>query len=259
MRFTSRLSAIAFFLSIAASGNAQAGEPPASRTITFRAADGVELYAELFPAKRVAAPVVLLFHQAGASGRAEYATIAPRLQKAGYNVIAVDQRSGGEGFGGHNRTVDGLNVKKIPYCEAYPDLEAALSVPAREGFDGPLFVWGSSYSAALVFKLATQHPNQISGVLSFSTAAGQSMAECRAEPFFEGMKVPAIAFRPASEMESPKVWEQAGRLAEAGIEVVVVAGGVHGSSMLVAERCDCDVEPGWKKVMDFLATNPGRS
>jgi len=259
MEFSSRLSTIALFLSAVVSGFAQAGGLPASRTIIFQAADGVELHAELFPTNRASAPVVLLFHQAGASGRAEYATIAPRLQKAGYNVFAFDQRSGGERFGGHNRTVDGLNGKKVPYCEAYPDLEAALSVPAGEGFDGPLFVWGSSYSAALVFKLAAQYPAEISGVLSFSTAAGSAMAGCRAEPYLEGLKVPAIAFRPASEMESPKVQRQAERFAEAGIEVVIVGGGVHGSSMLVHERCNCDVEPGWTDVMDFLATNTGGS
>jgi hypothetical protein len=40
-------------------------------------------------------PYILLSHQAG-SNRAEYAPIAPRLVKPGFNCLAIDQRSGGE-------------------------------------------------------------------------------------------------------------------------------------------------------------------
>jgi pimeloyl-ACP methyl ester carboxylesterase len=40
----------------------------------------------------------LLFHQGGASARGEYGPIIPRLLSAGYHVLAVDQRSGGDRF-----------------------------------------------------------------------------------------------------------------------------------------------------------------
>ena len=67
-------------------------------------ADGVKVYGEFWLATDPQAPLILAFHQAGSS-HAEYAPLVPRLNRAGFHVLAIDQRSGGDEFGGKNRTV----------------------------------------------------------------------------------------------------------------------------------------------------------
>ena len=49
------------------------------------------------------APLIVLCHQAGGS-RGEYREIAPRLNKLGYQCLAIDQRAGGQVKGVVNET-----------------------------------------------------------------------------------------------------------------------------------------------------------
>src|SRR5947207_2393321 len=79
----------------------------AAEAVSFAAGDRVAVFADYYPAEREAAPIVLLFHQAG-SNRGEYATIAPLLVKLGFAALAVDQRSGGTAWGRANETVQHL-------------------------------------------------------------------------------------------------------------------------------------------------------
>jgi dienelactone hydrolase len=132
--------------------------------INFNAADGTQVFAELYSTGNTSQPIVLLFHQANAN-KAEYSDIAPRLVEAGFNALAVDQRSGGDGYGGENLTVNTLG-QSAGYLEALPDLEAALAWATESGYQ-TILVWGSSYSSSLVFLLTAEHP-EIAGVLSFS-------------------------------------------------------------------------------------------
>jgi len=199
------------------------------------------------------APTILLFHQASANGRAEYATHIPRLLEAGYNVIVADQRSGGERFGGTNRTVDARGGQSTGYCEAYPDLEAVLQYAVDHGFSGPRFAWGSSYSAALVIMLGVDHADELAGVLAFSPAAGEPMGDCQPNDLFVKLKIPALILRPGREAEVESVQKQMKIVRDAGLQMYVAANGVHGSSMLDAERVQGDVAAHWAVVLDFLA------
>ena len=53
--------------------------------------------------------------------------------------------------------------------EALHDLEAALQWAKSSGQTGPIMVWGSSYSAALVFLLAASHRRgEVKAILAFS-------------------------------------------------------------------------------------------
>ena len=74
----------------------------------------------------------------------------------GFHALAIDQRSGGERWGYENETVNKLG-ESTKYLAALPDLEAALKWKADGGYGGKTLVWGSSYSAALVFLLAAEH------------------------------------------------------------------------------------------------------
>jgi dienelactone hydrolase len=135
---------------------------PAVQPITLTAVDGVTVHGRLYKAERPRA-LILLFHQAGSS-KDEYATIAPRLVKAGYSALAIDQRSG-DGLFGPNETAAGLG-RKAEYLDALPDLQSALDWAQKQKV--PIILWGSSYSSALIFPLAAADPEGIVALLSFS-------------------------------------------------------------------------------------------
>ncbi|MDB5710816.1 MAG: hypothetical protein JWL96_2886, partial [Sphingomonas bacterium] len=133
----------------------------APTNVTLRAGDGLTVFARLYAAKKPKA-LILLFHQAGSS-KDEYATIAPRLAKAGYSSLAVDARVGGTLFG-VNETAAAL--KTTDYIEAQKDMQAALIWAEPQNL--PIILWGSSYSASLVFPLAQVNPGKVSAILTFS-------------------------------------------------------------------------------------------
>ena len=197
-------------------------------------------------------PTIVLFHQASASARGEYKDIYPKLVSEGFNVLMVDLRSGGSKFGGINKTVKQLNNKKFSYCEAYPDMSATLSWLKTQNLSGPVVVWGSSYSAGLAFKLTAENKD-IDGVLGFSPASGKPMQGCRPDGYLEKIAVPAIAFRPASEMEYGSVKAQADIFKTHDIPYVSIKDGVHGSSMLVEERTKHNMQHAWHQVLTFLS------
>ncbi len=218
--------------------------------ITFTAHDEGLVYADLHLSdQQTNTPLIILFHQAGANGRAEYANIIPKLTAKGYGLLVVDQRSGGKQFGGENRTV-AARGEKTDYCSAYPDMEAAL-IYAQTKTSGPIFVWGSSYSAAMVLKLASEHGSDIAGTLSFSPASGAAMGACSAKLFTAAVTIPTIAFRPDGEIAFVGTEEQA-LFEESGHDYYIAKDGVHGSSMLDPSRAKGDVTPTWAAVWAFL-------
>lgn len=228
----------------------------AAEQIEFNAADGVRVFGDLYTSSEgKGAPVILLFHQAGSDARGEYAGIAMRLQKQDYNVLAIDQRSGGTRFGGVNRTMAGLERQDYGYCEAYPDLEGALHFVRAKGFDGPLAVWGSSYSAGLVFQLGAENSNDVDAILGFSPASGAPMADCPLTPFLPDLQVAALALRPQREFEIESVQAQMQAFEAHGVQTYVADPGVHGSSMLNEERVKASTEETWQVVLKFLSEN----
>lgn len=231
-------------------GAAQAAAP---RAVRFAAADGATVFADLQLASGSGeAPLVMLFHQAGASGRGEYAEIVPRLLDAGYSVLVVDLRSGGGRFGGINRTVARRRGGDPGYCAVYPDLEGALRYAQTAGRWNGIVAWGSSYSAALVIQLAAKHPDDLLAVLAFSPASGGPMEACAPDLFAANVTIPTLVLRPEDEMRTPRTRRQLERLADLGFETFVANDGVHGSSMLVEGRARGPVEATWETVLGFL-------
>ena len=149
-----------FLLIALLSGRAVAREP-----LTLHAADKVTVYGTLSKARAENDKVLLLFHQAHAS-RHEYDALIARFNQLGYDTLAIDQRSGGDLFGGHNQTVQTLG-KSADYLDAAPDLDAALAW-ARGRHYGTIVAVGSSYSSALVILLAARHPAGLTAIASFS-------------------------------------------------------------------------------------------
>ncbi len=141
-----------------------------SQTITFASLDGIVISADLYtPHQSKETPLILLFHQAGSS-RGEYIDIAPRLNNLGFNCIAVDLRSGDYSRGIDNQTALRASNAGLPtrYSDALPDIISAIHYARKKFPDSPIIIWGSSYSAALVLKVAGDHPQLVDAVLAFS-------------------------------------------------------------------------------------------
>lgn len=128
--------------------------------VTFAAADGVTVHGDY--QGDGAGSIIVLFHQAG-SNLHEYDPIAADLNAAGFDTLAIDQRSGGQAYGADNQTAAAAGGD---FLAAYADMEAALAWAGAK--QGPAIIWGSSYSAALVFHLAADHPQDVRAVLAFS-------------------------------------------------------------------------------------------
>ncbi|MEL7487664.1 MAG: alpha/beta fold hydrolase [Pseudomonadota bacterium] len=224
-----------------------------AETVTTTAADGTTVYGETyFGELSEAAPVLSLFHQARSNGRGEYGPLTDWLNGLGYRVIAWDQRSGGSTFGAANRTADGASGPK-GFCDAYPDLEAALDYAKKTAAGAPVVVWGSSYSAALVFQLAANHPEDVAALVAASPASGGPLRNCGVDDALPSLKSPALALRPRTEYRG-RAKDQADRLRAAGVSVIVVEKGVHGSSMLVDDRTRNDMSGARADVADWLSS-----
>ena len=236
--------ALAFVASLVA---AHVGAEP----VTLTAADGVKVYGEVWRAAGAKPPLIVAFHQAGSSS-AEYAPIAPRLVEAGFTVLAIDQRSGDGAFGGSNRTAAALG-REAAYDEALPDLEAALAWAKADAKGAPVIVWGSSYSAALVFVLAARHPGDVSGIVAFSPGeylAGKNAVRAAAAkvsvPVFidQASSADEIA-RSAAILKAVKGADKQQFRAKAR--------STHGSSTLRADANAGGAEAHWQAVLAFLA------
>lgn len=138
-------------------------------TISFKANDGLMITADLYMQHESSAPFIVLYHQAGYS-RGEYRSIAPKLNAMGFNCMAVDQRSGDKVNGVMNQTHKGAVEANLPteYLDAIPDLEAAYLYVKYSVKPEKIILWGSSYSAALMFYMGNVHHDNIAGILSFA-------------------------------------------------------------------------------------------
>ncbi len=220
-----------------ASEMAHEGQSPDGQDVATTAADGGKVFGTAyFDGLPEDAPVILLFHQARSNGRGEYGPLISWLNGLGFRVIAWDQRSGGGLYGGTNRTV-AAHGGSTGYCQAYPDLEAALAFARAQYHPRKLLVWGSSYSGGLVFKLAARHADEIDGVVAFSPA----FAVCGTDRDWRKVRLPILVVWPDSEARGSYASRIIAGLREKGAQVIIVQGGRHGSSTLVDSRTGQDM------------------
>ena len=222
----------------------------AAQDLTLTASDGVKIHAQVSRAAKPLAPIILAFHMAG-SNLSEYASIVGKLNAAGFTVLAIDQRSGGSGFGSRNETVNRLG-RSTSYDEALKDLEAAHAWGVSAAKGSPVLVWGSSYSAALVFVLAAQNPATIAGVLSFSP--GEYLSDKnRVHAAARSVRVPVFVSQSSSSGEV----EQARSIfavinTNEKTHFVPAVPGVHGSSSLREDANPKGAREYWSAVLQFL-------
>lgn len=162
------VSTFCFLLGLAASGPAFAAT---FRTVEFPSdQDKLTVTADLYYDGKADKPFALLFHQARSS-RGAYREIAPLLTARGFNSMAVDLRSGREAAGVRNETAARARgqAKEVTYLHSEPDMRAAVRYVRSLGVS-KIVLWGSSYSASLVLKLAGEAdlPLAVAGVVAFS-------------------------------------------------------------------------------------------
>lgn len=223
----------------------------AAETIKTNAADGVEVYGEAYYGELPeTAPLIALFHQAGSNGRGEYGPLVAWLNGLGFRAIAFDQRSGGGRFGASNRTAADASGPK-GFCDAYPDMEAGVAYAHAAAKGAPLIIWGSSYSASLVWRAGADHADKIDGIAAFSTATGGPLDRCGARAHLARIDDRALAVWPQSERA------QATRLKPLldakAVAIEIIPDGVHGSSTLVDARTGKDMESARAIVAAWLA------
>jgi dienelactone hydrolase len=213
----------------------------------LKADDGVIVHGAFYRSPNPKA-LILLFHQAD-SNKDEYSSIAPRLVAAGYSALAIDQRSGGRMFG-INETAAALG-HTADYLEAKRDLQAALSWGEQQKL--PVILWGSSYSASLVFLVAAEHPESVRAVLAFSPGEYfSSPTAVRNAAALVNAPIYATSADDRDEIEAARTI-LAVSPAKLKHQYVPRSGGVHGSSTLIAARDPDGATDNWHAVLAFLA------
>ena len=237
-----------------AANAAVAAEPIPPSSFWLRANDGLTVRGTIYRAEKPKA-IILLFHQAGSS-KDEYATIAPRLVQLGYSALAIDQRSGGELFGKNETAAVARQPASVgrpeglEYLNAKPDLQAAVDWARRENL--PIILWGSSYSASLVFPIAAENAGQIKAVLAFSP--GEYFADKHlVENAAKQLTVPVFVTSAADPEEIKAAKAIADAVPGGNATAYAPKDGIHGSSTLIAARDPKGAEANWQAVLAFLA------
>jgi len=242
MNYIPRLLSLVLMLASCAS-TVSAGE-----AVTFLSEDGLLITADIYaPYQNSKVPIIVLFHQAGSS-RGEYAEIAPWLNALGYNCMAVDQRSGEYSRGVENETAlrAGKENRPTAYADALPDMKAALVYARGQYGTNGVIAWGSSYSAALVLKIAGDSPGLVDGVLAFSPGeyfkrAGKSATWIQSSA--EHIKTPVFI---ASSRKEAGTWAAIFAAIESADKVSFIpeTEGRHGSRALWEKYPDSDAYRG---------------
>jgi dienelactone hydrolase len=134
--------------------------------VTFKSSDSLLISADLYE-NDSKLPYIIMFHQAESS-RGEYLEIAKRIQKLGYNCLAVDLRSGLESNFVKNETAKLATAKGVipSFIDAKKDMEAAINYVYKKS-NKKVILMGSSYSASLSLILAKENEN-VRAVVAYS-------------------------------------------------------------------------------------------
>jgi pimeloyl-ACP methyl ester carboxylesterase len=217
--------------------------PRGGDEVTFSSSDKVKVYADLYKCPKPQG-IVLMFHQARSSAL-EYAPIAPKVTALGFDCLAVDLRSGGDMYG-PNRTVGGLE-KNADYLDAYKDMESALKWAIEHKYPR-IFVWGSSYSASLAFKLAKDH-KEIWALVVFSP--GEYFDEKGIVTRWRSeIKIPVLAICTLDERNSVESIIQPKRSRDG--QILSSSDYIHGSSTLRPDKGVKNTQIIWSSIEKLL-------
>lgn len=132
------------------------------------APDNVLVHCKLYESKEANPKIMLLCHQARFS-KGEYIETAPKFNKLGYTCLAIDQRSG-EGV---NKDINqtALMAKQLGLGTDFEDAETDIRTAIYflySKYNQKITLLGSSYSSALIIKIAATEKDKVEAIISFS-------------------------------------------------------------------------------------------
>jgi len=219
-------------------------------TLLVASADGLEMRAIVY-AIDSSSPVIVLCHQARMNNY-EYAEIAPKLNALGYNCVALDQRSGGPMDAHENITFNNAKTQGLAtnYTTSLSDITAGVNLAAAK-FNQPVMLWGSSYSASLVLKVAMDNAN-VKSVVTFSPILKFDDGSTAADYFknYNGKPI----FMTSTEKEAAPLTKALSHLPEDVLyQYYPDMKGTHGSKALWSS--DPAHEAYWAEVEKWLAAH----
>jgi len=218
-------------------------------TITFPSLDNLEITADFYKIDD-SSPIILLFHRAQWS-RGEYREIAPRLCDLGYNVLAIDARSGGAINGVTNITAQKAAEAGLggEYADAGVDIEATINYSINElGYDD-IITWGSSYSTVLVIAISEKYNENVMGIITFSPGGYFGYEEKNVMEHAQNLSIPIyLTGGKTEDIVANAILENVA--SEIKIKFKPEANGVHGS-MNLWESVDAHKEH-WESLESFL-------
>lgn len=139
---------------------------PSFSEVQFPSLDSLPIFADLYLIDDNA-QIIVLCHQARYN-KTEYRGIAEKLNKVGFNCLAIDQRSGGDFNNEMNKTNKGAIEagKAVDYLDAEQDIVAAVNY-AYFLSNNKVILWGSSYSSTLALFIGLKN-EKVAAVISFS-------------------------------------------------------------------------------------------
>ncbi len=157
--------------------------------VSFSASDGLSITADVYETFEPSNKYMLLFHQEDGS-RGEFQQIAKRLVKLDFNCVAVDLRYGNEVNFINNETAmlakSGDFAVSMTECEK--DILATINYVRSLNPNAELFIFGSSFSASLCLKVATDSSSLFKAVIAYSP--GEFFADMNMSEYVKNLKTP---------------------------------------------------------------------
>ena len=211
-----------------------------TKKIRIQAPDGVTIFGNLYHNNNKK-EVILLCHQARFN-KFEYDEIAPRLRDLGYNVLAIDQRSGGTMGDMYNETssdaISKYKRKKVipdslileDYVKAEVDIIAATNY-LNQIYKKPIILWGSSYSSTLALYQALYN-EKIKASISFSPGNYMAAYKGDLKEALTSLNKPMFVTSSKNEAQELKELISGMTLSENQVQFVPSGKGQHGSKAL---------------------------
>ena len=222
------------------------------KTVNFETSDGLKVFADLYSSENKRGPLIILYHQAGFS-RGEFRNIAPRLVDLGFNVLAVDLRSGDIMNQVTNLTKKEALKQGIStsFEDVIPDLEASFEYAKNQIKSRKIIYWGSSYSASLGFYMAAKYPKDYKALIAYSPGEYFKIENKNISEFAKDIKIPVYASSARNEESSLKSIFNSVK-SKKQFYIPAKTKGHHGT-MALSSFYD-DSEENWQAIIPFLKT-----
>ncbi len=205
---------------------------PLRDLVEFASIDGLKISADIFKIDNTS-PIIILCHQARYN-KSEYMEIAPKLNRMGFNCIAINQRSGGDLNGFKNDTYERAKEKNLStdYLDAEQDITAAIEfIKKNKSSNQKIILWGSSYSSTLAMYFIS-NSSDIDAVVAFSPGNYFSEQKGSLIPLLKDVVKPVFVTSSKSEAPSIKELLVEMKLNSNQVHFIPASKGYHGSKAL---------------------------